>query len=130
MLMRHPHPEFQFTHALPYGAVVHDRGVQFVVFSRSATAMRVLLYDHVDDREPADVIRLRSATPIAGAMCGVSLFLASDPGNCITSKPMGRLIPSGHWFDGEARLIDPYAKALAGCFQKARRRLFVRPSAW
>lgn len=42
MLMAHPHPELQFTHLLPYGALVHDSGVQFVVFSRSATAMRVL----------------------------------------------------------------------------------------
>ena len=56
MLMRHPHPELQFAYKLPYGAVVTDRGVQFVVFSRSATAMRVLLYDHVDDREPTEVI--------------------------------------------------------------------------
>ena len=47
MLMAHPHPELQFTHLLPYGALLHDRGVQFVVFSRSATAMRLLLYDHV-----------------------------------------------------------------------------------
>lgn len=56
MLMRHPHPVFQFTHTLPYGAVLHDGGVQFVVFSRSATAMRLLLYDHISDREPSDVI--------------------------------------------------------------------------
>ena len=56
MLMVHPHPELQFTHPLPYGAILHDGGVQFVVFSRSATAMRVLLYDNVDDREPAEII--------------------------------------------------------------------------
>jgi glycogen operon protein len=56
MLMRHSHPELQFTHILPYGAVVHDRGVQFVVFSRSATQMRLLLFDDVDDLEPAEVI--------------------------------------------------------------------------
>ena len=35
----------RFVHPLPYGAIVHDGGVQFVVFSRRATAMRVLLYD-------------------------------------------------------------------------------------
>ena len=43
----------KFTHPLPYGAIVHDGGVQFVVFSRSATAMRVLLYDSVDDPDPS-----------------------------------------------------------------------------
>ena len=51
--MRRLHPELQFTHVLPYGALVHDGGVQFVVFSRSATAMRLLLYDNVDDRRHA-----------------------------------------------------------------------------
>ena len=46
----------RFDYPLPYGAIVHDGGVQFVVFSRSATAMRVLLYDDVDDRDPSEVV--------------------------------------------------------------------------
>ena len=54
MLMLHRHPALQFSHPLPYGAILHDNGVQFVVFSRSATAMRVLLYEQVTDREPAE----------------------------------------------------------------------------
>ena len=41
MLMRHVHPTLQFTHMLPYGAILHENGVQFVVYSRSATAMRL-----------------------------------------------------------------------------------------
>src|ERR1700749_250456 len=52
----HVHPALQFTHPLPYGALLHDDGVQFVVFSRSATNMRLLLYDRVDDREPTEII--------------------------------------------------------------------------
>ena len=56
MLMLHRHPALQFSHPLPYGAILHDHGVQFVVFSRSATGMRVLLYDKVEDREPSEVI--------------------------------------------------------------------------
>ena len=51
-------PPLQFSHPLPYGAVLSERGVQFVVYSRSATAMRVLLYDKTDDPEPAEVIAL------------------------------------------------------------------------
>ena len=62
MLMRHVHPKLQFTHLLPYGAILHDGGVQFVVFSRWATAMRVLLYDNVDDREPAEIIEFDRET--------------------------------------------------------------------
>ena len=54
MLMRYPHPQLQFTHAIPFGALLQERGVQFVVFSRSATAMRLLLYDRVQDSEPSE----------------------------------------------------------------------------
>ena len=54
------HPsELRFAHPLPYGAIPLEGGVQFVVFSRRATAMRVLLYERVDDPEPADVDRVR-----------------------------------------------------------------------
>src|SRR5262245_47600913 len=48
----------EFSYPLPYGAVLRDGGVQFVVFSRSATAMGVLLYDNVDDADPSRVIEL------------------------------------------------------------------------
>ncbi|MCG8585895.1 MAG: hypothetical protein MI757_14405, partial [Pirellulales bacterium] len=53
---KHAHPALQFTHSLPYGAILREGGVQFVVFSRSAVSMRVLLYDNVEDREPAEII--------------------------------------------------------------------------
>ena len=62
MLMRHPHPELQFTQFLPYGAMIHDGGVQFSVFSRSATAMRLLLYNRVADLEPSEVIEFNPDT--------------------------------------------------------------------
>ncbi|MCA9194186.1 MAG: glycogen debranching protein GlgX [Planctomycetales bacterium] len=119
MLMRHPHPELQFAYKLPYGAVVTDRGVQFVVFSRSATAMRVLLYDRVEDREPAEVIDFDRDTDRWGDVW--SVFVPGvGPGQLYHFQANGPFDPeSGHWFDGNARLIDPYAKALAGCFQKS-----------
>src|SRR5262249_25027388 len=56
MLMLHRHSALQFNHPLHYGAILHDNGVQFVVFSRTATGMRVLLYEHVNDREPSETI--------------------------------------------------------------------------
>ena len=49
-------PSLKFTHPLPYGAIVHDDGVQFVVMSRSATGMRVLLYNEVSDPDPYEII--------------------------------------------------------------------------
>ena len=120
MLMRHPHPELQFTHLLPYGALVHDGGVQFILFSRSATAMRLLLYDNVDDREPADVIDFDPDTDRWGDVW--SLFVPGiGHGQLYHLQADGPFAPErGHWFDGEARLIDPYARALAGCFQESR----------
>ena len=55
-------PQMQFSYPLPYGAMLRDGGVQFVVYSRSATAMRVLLYDSVDDREPVELDRVQPET--------------------------------------------------------------------
>lgn len=117
MLMRHPHPELQFTHFLPYGALVHDGGVQFNVFSRSASAMRLLLYDRVNQREPAEIIDFDPDTSRWGDVW--SIFVPGlGPGQLYHLQADGPHDPGhGQWFDGKARLIDPYAKALAGHFQ-------------
>ena len=119
MLMAYPHPELQFTHLLPYGAIIHERGVQFVVFSRNATGMRVLLYDTVDDREPADVIHLDRDTDRWGDIW--SVFVPGvGAGQLYHFQADGPQVPEhGMRFDPQARLIDPYAKALAGTFQKS-----------
>ncbi len=120
MLMRHPHPELQFTHLIPFGALIHERGVQFVVFSRSATAMRLLLYDHVNDTEPADILEFDPDTDRWGDVW--SLFVPGiGAGQLYHFQADGPHDPQrGQWFDGRARLIDPYAKALAGEFQPSR----------
>ena len=119
MLMAHPHPELQFTHLLPYGALIHDRGVQFVVFSRSATAMRLLLYDNVRDLEPAETIHFDRSTDRWGDVW--SIFVPGvGPGQLYHFQAEGPHDPErGMLFDGSARLIDPYAKALAGRFQRS-----------
>ncbi|HND53686.1 MAG TPA: glycogen debranching protein GlgX [Pirellulaceae bacterium] len=119
MLMRHSHPELQFMHALPYGAVIHDNGVQFVVFSRSATAMRLLIYEDVDDREPSEVITLNPRTDRWGDIW--SVFVPQiGAGTLYHFQADGPYCPErGQWFNGKARLIDPYAKALAGNFQRS-----------
>jgi isoamylase len=120
MLMRHPHPELQFTHVMPYGAMAHhDGGVQFVVFSRSATAMRLLMFDRVEDREPAETIHLDPETDRWGDVW--SAFVPGvGIGQLYQLQADGPHDPQrGQRFDGKARLIDPYAKALAGEFQPA-----------
>ncbi len=118
MLMRF-HPEFQITHPLPYGAVVHDGGVQFIVFSRTATSMRLLLYNEVDDLDPVEIISFDYDTDRWGHVW--SIFVSDvRPGQLYHLQADGPHDPqSGQWFDGRRRLIDPYAKALAGDFQSA-----------
>lgn len=117
MLMLHRHPALQFGHPLPYGAILHDSGVQFVTFSRSATAMRVLLYDHVDDREPSEVLAFDRSTDRWGDIW--SIFVPGiSAGQLYHFQADGPYDPErGHRFDRTARLIDPYARALAGEFQ-------------
>ncbi len=116
MLMRSTHPVLQFTHALPYGAVIHDQGVQFVVFSRNAAAMRLLLYDNVDDAEPSEVIAFNPKTDRWGDIWSV-VVPNVGPGTLYHFQADGPYNPEkGLLFDGRARLVDPYAKALAGRF--------------
>jgi isoamylase len=117
-----PLPPLQFSHPLPYGAILQDGaagrgpGVQFVVYSRSATAMRVLLYDRVDDPEPVEVIALDPARDRWGDIW--SVFVPGlGPGQLYHFQADGPFDPEhGQLFDGAARLIDPYSRALAGRF--------------
>jgi glycogen operon protein len=113
------HPELHFTHPLPYGALLHDHGVQFVIFSRHATGMRVLLYDTPTDREPSEVIPFNPETDRWGDIW--SVFVPGlGAGQLYHFQADGPFEPHrGHRFDGTARLIDPYAKALTGNFLPA-----------
>ena len=110
-------PAMKFTHPLPYGAILHETGVQFVVVSRGATEMRLLLYDNTKETEPAEIIDFDREENRWGDVW--SLFV---PG--IGAKQLYHFQATGPFnpdkgdrFDGNARLIDPYAKALAGTFQ-------------
>ena len=109
----------RFTHPLPYGAITHDGGVQFVVFSRRAHAMRVLLYERTSDREPAEIIDYDPDLNRWGDIW--SIFVPGvTAGQLYHFQADGPHEPEkGYRFDPQARLIDPYAKALAGRFLPA-----------
>ena len=83
-------PPLQFNYPLPYGAILHDGGVQFVVFSRSATAMRVLLYDRVTDREPVPRRRVQSAERPLGRYLERLRSRPRSRRSSITFRPTGR----------------------------------------
>lgn len=114
--MTKPATGSDFAIPLPYGAILRDGGVQFAVFSRHATAMCILLYDHVDDPEPCRLIEFDRDLNRWGDVW--SLFVPGiRPGQLYHFQADGPYDPArGHRFDGNARLIDPYAKALAGEF--------------
>ena len=116
----------RFAHPLPYGALLQDDGVQFVVFSRSASAMRVLLYGKTSDPEPAEIIDFDPELNRWGDVW--SVFVPGvGPGQLYHFQADGPHEPArGQRFDPQARLIDPYAKALAGCFLPAEGSI-IRP---
>lgn len=118
MLLKLRQTELDFSHHLPYGAMLHDDGVQFAVFSRHATSMQLLLYDNVDDTEPVEIIEFDRDVDRWGDIW--ALYLPGlSAGQLYHFQAEGPNDPAkGMRFDGAARLIDPYAKALAGDFQK------------
>jgi isoamylase len=109
----------RFTHPLPYGAIPHEGGVQFAAFSRRATAMRVLLYGAVGEPEPAEIIPFNPELNRWGDVW--RLFVPGiGPGQLYHLQADGPFDPDhGQRFDGRAKLIDPYALALAGEFMPA-----------
>ena len=109
-------PSLKLSYPLPYGAILHDDGVQFVVFSRSATAMRVLLYDAVEDSDPAEIIDFDPELNRWGDVWSV-FVPGMRAGQLYHFQADGPIeFERGQRFAPQARLIDPYAKALAGGF--------------
>jgi glycogen operon protein len=97
----------------PLGATVYPDGVNFSVFSKSCSAVELLLFNDPDDAVPARVIRLDPARNRtfyywhafvrglkAGQLYGYRVYGPHDPSR-------------GLFFDGFKLLIDPYAKAVA-----------------
>ena len=120
----------EFTYPLPYGAVLRDGGVQFVVFSRSAKAMRVLLYDSVNDLDPSRVINFCPDTERWGDIWSVYVpgLVAGQLYHFQTEGPFD---PSeGQRFVPGARLIDPYARRSPADSCPAKTASRGRRSAW
>ncbi len=102
---------------LPLGASSHERGTQFAVFSRHATAVSLLLFDAPEDRIPREEIAFDPRLNRTGDVWHV--FLPGvKPGTLYLYRMDGPYAPeSGHRFNRNKVLIDPYAKALTGNFR-------------
>ena len=90
------------------GALCVDGGVQFVLFSRHATAVSVLLYDD-PRRDPSEEIILDPTQNRFGDLW--SVFVPKITAGQIYAYRVDGPKDHGHRFDPEIVLLDPYAKA-------------------
>ncbi len=98
--------------ALTLGSSLTQDGVNFSVFSRNATTMRLCLYKRSRDRVPAHEIALDPVKNRTGDIwhCHIQGLKANT---LYLWRADGPFEPkSGHRFNPNRPLIDPYAKAL------------------
>lgn len=104
----------------PIGATVEDGGVNFSIYSRTATGIELLLFDSIDDARPARVIALdrrRNRT----YHYWHTFVEGIGPGQVYAYRADGPNIPAlGLRFDDKKMLLDPYGKAVATPKQYSR----------
>jgi isoamylase len=96
----------------PLGAMVTADGVNFSVFSKHATGIDLLLFDHADDLTPARVTRL---DPVANHTYHYwHVFVPGlKAGQIYAYRVHGPFEPSkGYRFDSNKVLLDPYGRAV------------------
>ena len=97
----------------PLGASISADGVNFSVFSKSATSMELLLFDSVDDGEPSRVIPL-SPKDHRTFHYWHAFVHGLRPGQLYGYRAHGPHEPEhGLRFDGEKLLLDPYGRGVA-----------------
>jgi isoamylase len=103
---------------LPLGARARGNGVNFAIFSRHATGVRLDLFDHPEDSVPARSILLDSARNKTGDIWHLWLE-GIHPGQLYGLRFAGPYAPhEGHRFNPDKLVVDPYATAIAlvpGC---------------
>jgi len=95
----------------PLGATVYPNGVNFSIFSRSASRIELLLFDHEDDAHPRTV----PLDPYANRTYHYWHGFVPDlrPGQIYAYRAHGSFEPSnGLRFDPEKALLDPYGKGV------------------
>src|SRR5215813_12200645 len=95
-------------HSSPLGAVLEEHGVNFSLFSRSAAAVELLLFDRVDDARPARVIGIDPTTNLTYHYWHV-FVPGLEAGQIYGYRVGGRFDPkTGARFDPSKVLLDPY----------------------
>src|SRR5262245_54479930 len=97
----------------PLGATVYDHGVNFSIFSKDATRIELLLFDHEKDSKPSRVIPL---DPIQNRTYHYwhAFIPGLKPDQIYAYRAQGPFAPErGLRFDGDKVLLDPYGLAIA-----------------
>jgi isoamylase len=107
--------EVQAGNPLPIGgAHEQGKGVNFVLFSRHATGVRLEFYQNSDDSSPSRIIDLDPVRHRTGDVWHVWVRGISA-GQLYGYRVEGPYLPEeGHRFNSHKLLLDPYARALAG----------------
>ncbi len=101
-------------HPYPLGALWDGNGVNFALYAENATGVDLCLFDATEDRKAAEQI------PVTEVSHHVWHLYIPDlkPGQLYGYRVYGPYEPeSGHRFNPNKLLIDPYAKAIAGTLQ-------------
>ena len=105
----------------PLGATVRDDGVNFSVFSRDATLIELLLFEHADAAQPSRVFALTPAEYSTQHYWHV-FVPGIGPGQIYGYRAHGPFAPQqGLRFDREKVLLDPYGRAVAvpACYDRS-----------
>jgi glycogen operon protein len=98
---------------LPLGTQEIGGGVNFAIFSRNASRVRLELFDHPEDAAPARVIDLAPARNRTGDIWHVWVE-GIGPGQLYAYRMDGPYEPGeGHRFNFNRLLLDPYAAAIS-----------------
>lgn len=96
----------------PIGATVCDGGVNFSIYSRSASGVELIFFDREDDARPARVIPL---DPVANRTYHYWHVFVPDvkPGQLYGYRVLGPFDPaSGMRFEPDKILLDPYGRGV------------------
>jgi glycogen operon protein len=107
------HADVRAGSPVPLGTQERGGGVNFAIFSRNASRVRLELFGHPEDPVPARVIDLDSARNRTGDVWHVWVE-GIGPGQLYAYRVDGPYEPSaGHRFNFNRLLLDPFATAIS-----------------